>query len=391
MKSVLVVHPQYRVLGGAELVSAKIIEWLLSRPDLTVTVLSLDSHAKEGVLTLGLGDKPGSRLAFKEAYSPNFVKFAKSSIELLKLAFLHRSARSFCKQYDICVSTYNEIDFGKKGFQYIHHPSFANRSVLKAYHFIGKESVIDRFDILKKTYDVIVTRVSGDTVEGFRRNVTATNSRFISEIIKSVYNIESTVIYPGFVADNVKLEFPQWESREFRFVSVGRIAPDKDLMRVLDLFGTIASSFPDAAFSIIGRVSDAQIKNIVEREVHRRRLNIRIIYNADDRALLKELESSKFYLHGRIFEHFGISVLEALQSGCLPFVHDSGGVKEIVTNDVLRYQDGNDLVRKILYLLENDDERKKVSIQLQESITRFKKSNFFLSLDKIFHDNGLLD
>jgi len=391
MKNVLVVHPQYRVLGGAELVSAKIIEWLLNRPDLMVTVLSLDNFAAEGLRKLGLDERLESRLLFRQAYCPRSVKFAESSKELLKLAFLHRGAKSLCNQYDLCVSTYNEIDFGRKGFQYIHHPSFADRSILRTYHFIGKESIIDRVDLLKKAYDIILRTVSGDTIEGFKRNVTAVNSLFISRIVKSVYNIESTVIYPGFVDDNVRREFLPWESKEFRFVTVGRIAPDKDIMRVLDLICAVSREFPDAAFSIIGRVSDIQMKNLLEEEIKRRRLNVRIIFNADDIVLLKELEKSKFYLHGRTFEHFGISVLDAIQSGCLPLVHDSGGVKEIVTNDLLRYQNAEDLVNRISYLMRNDSMRREVFVDLQKALTRFKRSNFFLALEKIFLDNGLLD
>jgi len=74
----------------------------------------------------------------------------------------------------------------------------------------------------------------------------------------------------------------------------------------------------------------------------------------------------------------------------LPLVHDSGGVKEIVTNDLLRYQNADDLVNRISYLMRNDSMRREVFGDLQKALTRFKKSNFFLALKKIFLNNGLL-
>ena len=42
------------------------------------------------------------------------------------------------------------------------------------------------------------------------------------------------------------------------------------------------------------------------------------------------LLDSKVYLHCAINEHFGISIIDAMASGCVPIVHDSGGPKEIV-------------------------------------------------------------
>ncbi len=42
------------------------------------------------------------------------------------------------------------------------------------------------------------------------------------------------------------------------------------------------------------------------------------------------LKRAKLYLHTMEGEHFGISIVEAMAMGCLPIVHDSGGMKEFV-------------------------------------------------------------
>jgi glycosyltransferase involved in cell wall biosynthesis len=45
------------------------------------------------------------------------------------------------------------------------------------------------------------------------------------------------------------------------------------------------------------------------------------------------------------FEHFGISVAQAIAHGCIPIVHDSGGQVELVTDAALRFRYHGDVPR----------------------------------------------
>ncbi len=67
--------------------------------------------------------------------------------------------------------------------------------------------------------------------------------------------------------------------------------------------------------------------------------NIKFLGAASAETLRKELSEAKIYWHANGFgrtepaetEHFGIVVLEALASGVVPIVHDSGGAPDIAT------------------------------------------------------------
>ena len=53
--------------------------------------------------------------------------------------------------------------------------------------------------------------------------------------------------------------------------------------------------------------------------------NITVVKNATVAEYTDLLSRSKVYLHGKVGEHFGITITEAMASGAVPLVHASGG------------------------------------------------------------------
>jgi glycosyltransferase involved in cell wall biosynthesis len=64
---------------------------------------------------------------------------------------------------------------------------------------------------------------------------------------------------------------------------------------------------------------------------------VKLLPNISRRELRDVLRRSKVYLHTSKNEPFGISIIEAMSSGCIPIVPDSGGPKEFVPKQ-LRYE-----------------------------------------------------
>jgi glycosyltransferase involved in cell wall biosynthesis len=62
-------------------------------------------------------------------------------------------------------------------------------------------------------------------------------------------------------------------------------------------------------------------------------------------VILQELRRSRFYVFPGKNEHFGMTTPEAIASGAIPYVHDSGGQREIVIDSRLRFSDTDFLSR----------------------------------------------
>ena len=383
MKSVLVVHPQFDVIGGAELVSLQVMQWLLSRMDARVTLLTLTPVNFDRVQRATGLRLSTPRLSVEHAKCPRFIREAEGKFTLLKLAFLHRAARRRSGDFELCIGTYGEIDFGEKGFQYIHHPLFAPRDFLNKYKIIPRKNILDLSSFLNGLYRKISFLVSGDTLEGFKKNITAVNSKFIQGLVRDVYGIESTVLYPGFLLNGDSNVGTKWEDRPFRFVAVGRIAPDKDYVGLLDVFKALSVEFPQARFLIVGKVGDSTYYAKLQKKARTLAGRLEIVTDASREELHALLRTSKFFIHGKEYEHFGIGILEATHAGCIPFVHDSGGQREIVTPQVLRYRTVDDIVVAVDRMCGHEEERDGILAELQASLSRFRKSSFMQALDRL--------
>jgi glycosyltransferase involved in cell wall biosynthesis len=390
-KSALVVHPQFDMIGGAELVSLSVIEWLLLRGEWDVTLLSTGSFDHKEIARRTPFRLNHGNLVARKAYCPSYLKSSEAKFELLKLAFLHRSARRLAGEFDICISTYNELDFGKRSFQYIHFPAFAPRVQLQPY--LGDEgngSILDNWPWINRIYRTIVNIISGTSVSGFRRNVTAVNSNFVAGIVREAYGIESEVVYPAFRRSAAEGPIPCYEERCFQFVAISRIATTKNLFELFGLFLALKKSFPPARFVLIGRLTHPTILTELQRRAETLDLDLEIAVDASAEFRDEALRSSRFYLHSKRYEHFGISIVEAVSYGCIPFVPDSGGQIEIVTPAVLRFSGAGDLVEKVERVVKDSELRERVTAELNDTILNMSREPFGDQIGRLLQSNGLM-
>jgi glycosyltransferase involved in cell wall biosynthesis len=73
------------------------------------------------------------------------------------------------------------------------------------------------------------------------------------------------------------------------------------------------------------------------------------------RAALRALAAGQRYgIHGMAEEHVGIAVAEMVRAGCIPFVPDGGGQREIVGGDPrLLYPDAADGAERLVRVMDD--------------------------------------
>jgi glycosyltransferase involved in cell wall biosynthesis len=197
------------------------------------------------------------------------------------------------------------------------------------------------------------------------------NSLYTKNAIMTYWGRDAEVIYPP-----VDIEAFKPRLKEPFVVSVGRFAPEKNY----ELIVQVAKQMPHVHFVIVGRKpsGDSYYDKIATMKPD----NLDLETDVTRDGLSTLLGRAKIYLHSMIGEHFGISVIEAMASGCIPVVHNSGGPKETCEQIGFLYNNVEECVKAIGEELKsnensNDIEKKKKMF----SADNFKK-HFLASLER---------
>jgi glycosyltransferase involved in cell wall biosynthesis len=114
----------------------------------------------------------------------------------------------------------------------------------------------------------------------------------------------------------------------------------------------------------------------VEQANQQQLKNVVFIENPSDEKVAQELRRSRFFVFPTINEHFGIVTVEAIASGVIPYVHDSGGQKEIVNDPRLRFTDAEFHTKfEQLYHL-SPANLNQIREQLHQHIQQFSEASF---------------
>lgn len=340
MKRVLVVHPWIRPLGGAHAVAAWALQALRDIADVTLVTWA-DVDLERVNRYYGTALKPRDfRLELPSPAVRRLVGALPGPAYLLRMSVLLRRCRQLDRQnaFDVLLSTFNEVDFGRRGIQYIHAPQ-----ALAGDH--RGQSRYHPARLALAVYERSCARLAGSPAAGVEANLTLVNSSFIAEQVRAAYGIPAIVLHPP-----VPGGFPDtpWQERIDGFVWVSRFHPSKRLGEVVEIVERLRARGHDLRLTVVGtpngRSGEAEARRLAATRAGWLSLHTGIA-RADLVALMAR---HRYAIHAMPEEHFGIVVAEYLRAGCLPFVHARGGPVEIVGGESrLTFSDVDDAVSTI--------------------------------------------
>ena len=172
------------------------------------------------------------------------------------------------------------------------------------------------------------------------------NSKFTAAAIEAEFGICPNLLYPSVsnkILNHKDVDFDQ--QRQNHVITISRINAGKDLQIIPHIARLVST---DISFTIAGLLDSPELLFYLRKMINRLQLEkrVRILTNISRENLRKILLESKVYLHTKKDEHFGISIVEAMSSGCIPVVHDSGGPREFVSAK-FRFKDIEDAAEKV--------------------------------------------
>lgn len=165
------------------------------------------------------------------------------------------------------------------------------------------------------------------------------NSKFTQEIIEKSLKIKGSVVYPP-------IDIKKYSSslKKKQIISVGRFVSftkSKKHEILIDSFISISKKLPGWSLHLAGGAGEGDNEYVESLRKRAKGSPVQFYPNIKIEDLITLYSESSLYWHaagyGEVapekFEHFGITTVEAMASGCVPVVINLGGQPEIVDHE----------------------------------------------------------
>jgi len=359
MAKIGIVHTDLTVFGGGDRVCLNVVETLQSRHDLELlTLTDPDFDALNRHFGTTASPIPVRRLS---GVGRRLWNVGRYDLGLLATTMLCREVNRVADEYDLLFSTVSEFDLDGPSVQYVHFPRYLHR--------------LTPSGPTGRVYERTCESLAGYTPAGVtERSRLLANSEYTRSVVNELYDAETSVVYPPVETDDVKSE--PWTKRERGMVAVGSITPTKRQLLLIEVFRELRERGHDVHLHVVGGAGDRKYARRVRAKAAATD-DVHLEGRVDRERLVRLLATHRYAIHGMPNEHFGIAVAEMVAAGCLPFVPDDGGQREIVNGAAeLCYEDAPDAVRKIEAVLEREELADRLRSELPDVERRFGKDRF---------------
>jgi glycosyltransferase involved in cell wall biosynthesis len=303
------------------------------------------------------------------------------SVAALRGSCYQRFARKVAAEYDIRISAYNTTDWGLPAVHLIADFSWLReireRLDPPSLGFIYRKSP------LRNAYLRIAAaygKPSGRDV--LRDDLVIANSRWSARIVKQYRGVDcAAVLYPS-----VWTEFPNvpWEEKELAFAMIGRIAPEKQIERAIEMLGAVRQRGHAIRLHLCGQIDNDLYGQSIAKLCRERADWIVTEGRVSGARKTQILANCRFGIHTRSAEPFGVSVAEMVKAGAIVFAPNDGGQAEILEHSDLLFSDFDDGVEKILNVLESPSLQSALRFHLAHQVQQFSAQSFIKDSQALF-------
>jgi len=379
MKRVLLVQPSLQPPGGSNGLASWILQALVG--DHEVTVLSwqpveIDPINRFFGTHLKRGDFESLVVPWHWRVIPDHLPVPAA---LVRLSLLMRYTRRVSSGFDVVFGVFNETDYGRKGIQYIHYPTYLRPRPavdLRWYHAVQWPL---------RLYYAAADRVADFSLDRLKQNVTLVNSDWTGARVQGFLGVTTRTLYPP-VADPAP--GAPWAERRNGFLAIGRLSPEKEFERVMTILARVRERGPAVTLTVVG-TWDRHARRYRDRLFEQARSLgswIEFRHNVSRDELRALMATHRYGIHGMREEHFGMAPAELARAGCIVWVPRGGGQMEAVGHEpALMYDSDDEAVEKIVRTLASPAEQDRLRQVLARS-ERFSTAHFVEQVREIVNE-----
>jgi len=283
--------------------------------------------------------------------------------------FFLRYCRRIGKSFDIRISAARPIDWGLPAVHILADVFWNDELYLK----FGPPKTISETSGVRYLLGKIGTVIEGRSNRLIRDDRFIANSKWTAEISLKYCLLKPVIIYPPVL----NIEFQKdWNSRENDFVYLGRISEEKKLEQAIEIIEAVRNKGNLINFHIVGKIDSSIYSTKILKICESKKSWIKLYGSKYGNEKYDILTSYKYGINCCEVEAFGISTVEMIKAGMIPFINSSGGQKEIVNNEALCFINNEDAVLKICNLIKNNFFQDEILNELRVQTKKFSTEKF---------------
>lgn len=350
--------------GGGNAVAAWMVHALAPAHDV-VTITERPWRADAVNAFYGTAIDPARVMQVYAAWPWSLTARLPGRLDRLRMAVLERRAHEVAA--DLYVTADNYAVLPRPGLQYVHFPAVIAPPPQ------GPRAVV-----------VPYFRATDWIARGPRAraaaNRTLANSEWTATRLPEPVREGAVVLYPPVPDPGTGAP---WASRVDEVLCVGRFHGSKRLDLAIEIVRRAREHVTGLRLALVGSTVDARYARRL-RALASAHGWVTIEEDPPQQALHARMRRARFGLHLMVDEHFGIAPAEMARAGCLPLVHDSGGLVEVVGGRPdLRWGTEDEAVARLVALADDPARAEALSRTLSNESARFSAERFsaeFLAL-----------
>lgn len=227
---------------------------------------------------------------------------------------------------------------------------------------------------------IIIKKVREIIYKNVKKVVVLTNKD--KEDFKKI-NIDAQVIYnPVDISENNQVS----KLNSKKIISVGRLVDQKGYDLLIKSCVEVFKRFPDWHLDIYG---EGPLKNKLEEKIEKNYLSNNIFLKGTTSNIEEKYLESSLYVMSSRYEGFGMVLIEAMTKGlpCISF-DCPNGPSDIIENNIngflVERENVEELTKKIIFLLENEELRIKIGKEGIKTIHKFDKKKIIKKWEELF-------
>jgi len=369
---IAVAHHSLNIPGGAERLCLSVIEALRNKGHDVSLITVEKTDWKLVQKNFGPVILPNNENYFTASRFSSRLASIPISATYFSIYMLQLLTNKSQKKHDLMINTFGDAINSIADITYVHFPLRA-ALMLSQIPAVTSRSM---WRTITPVYDSLVSLMDRITPGNL-----LTNSKFVQGIIRTVLDRSSLVVYPPVNVETFSSNCFKDTKEGSTVAVVASYTPKRHLEQV----PLIAKHSKYAKFVIMGKADEYSASTLAKLKEYTKKLHVEdritLVQNVPIKQFMETLSKAKVYLHIMPQDHFGISVVEAMASGCVPVVHKSGGP----WIDILDEQQGTygfsystpaEAAEYIDMLVTDEDLRGKISIKASYRAKRYDKTVF---------------